>query len=592
MGSRGSRGQSPAKHAADMLNAKILQAENGVLRRSSSAGPRRPGSAPVTQLLKSSPYAAGFSFLTKTSGKKGESPFTIQGLQDAERAALLRAHSNGHMDSARTLQRRMSGSTVVGPESRLRLCASRQQPSVMLVQRTPAARDAEPRRLDLDHQDLTQCCILEGEEKLRLLNYQHNSITAISRLEGLRQLEFLHLYSNCLESIAGLASLANLRVLMLGRNYIRQVRGLEALVNLDVLDLHSNLIDQLDGLQAVRKLRILNVAGNRLRQLDNLAHLTCLAELNLCRNFVSTLRGPDSAPQQLPASLQKLFVSHNRITGLDGIAGALMPLTQLVDLALDGNPLASGLPLYQYQMGVLSLAPASIQTLDAHPVTEPQAQTPGAAEFVNGRKLCILGNATHAIRLPSHNTAQEVLLKFTSWTDVTASLPSLAGLPKLRKLTLQENGIASLQQVAALSSLTSLRELSLTRNAVADLGVFRPYTAFCLPHLQVINDEKVTEEERARAASVFKHVRLELEAAATRPAALMSACIAAGRGSKAAPDAEQIGDESSRTQALAGVYWGRLVDNAKAAVNMVVEFEEVWPHVVDQLLLEGLLGAY
>ena len=45
-------------------------------------------------------------------------------------------------------------------------------PSSLVVYRSPAAREASPERLNLDRRKLTQCPILEKEERIRLLNYQ------------------------------------------------------------------------------------------------------------------------------------------------------------------------------------------------------------------------------------------------------------------------------------------------------------------------------------------------------------------------------------------------------------------------------------
>ena len=53
-----------------------------------------------------------------------------------------------------------------------------------------------PERLNLDRRGLQNCCIIEGEDKLRLLNYESNSITTISNMVHMPNLIFLDLYNN------------------------------------------------------------------------------------------------------------------------------------------------------------------------------------------------------------------------------------------------------------------------------------------------------------------------------------------------------------------------------------------------------------
>jgi hypothetical protein len=48
--------------------------------------------------------------------------------------------------------------------------------------RLEAEREKNPERLNLDKRQLTECPILDGEERLRLLNYQNNLITEIRNL--------------------------------------------------------------------------------------------------------------------------------------------------------------------------------------------------------------------------------------------------------------------------------------------------------------------------------------------------------------------------------------------------------------------------
>ena len=117
---------------------------------------------------------------------------------------------------------------------------------VLVVYRSPAERNANAERLNLDRRDLTQMPLLEGEERLRLLNYQHNLIPKIENLLSLPNLIFLDLYNNQIKEINGLHTVPTLRVLMLGKNLIDKIKNLNTLTKLDVLDLHSNKISKIE----------------------------------------------------------------------------------------------------------------------------------------------------------------------------------------------------------------------------------------------------------------------------------------------------------------------------------------------------------
>ena len=135
----------------------------------------------------------------------------------------------------------------------------------------PHARGArgEPERLDLNRMGLRECCLLEGEHRLRLLNYQGNRIARVSRLGSVRNLVFLDLTENALESLEGVEACPHLRVLLVGKNKLRTLgRALASLPKLDVLDARENGIDAVGDAAVVfgaaaASVRVLNLAGTR-----------------------------------------------------------------------------------------------------------------------------------------------------------------------------------------------------------------------------------------------------------------------------------------------------------------------------------------
>jgi hypothetical protein len=220
----------------------------------------------------------------------------------------------------------------------VRLAESRVEPGAPVVFRTREAREASPERLDLDRMGLRECCLLEGEHRLRLLNYQGNRIARVSRLGSVRNLVFLDLTENALESLEGVEACPHLRVLLVGKNKLRTLgRALASLPKLDVLDARENGIDAVGDAAVVfgaaaASVRVLNLAGNALRETGDLRGLRNVHELDLRRNRIARL--PESC---LPESLRRCFLSANPLASRDALA-PLASLPRLEALALDGTP--------------------------------------------------------------------------------------------------------------------------------------------------------------------------------------------------------------------------------------------------------------
>ena len=291
------------------------------------------------------------------------------------RESLLAAVEGGATSSSRA----SAPPTGNAPGDGVLVAESRVEPGAPVIYRLRAARDANPERLDLDRRSLDQCCLLEGEHRLRLLNYQHNAITRISRLESVRNLVFLDLYANAVETIGGLEATPGLRVLMLGRNRVRRITGLSHLARLDVLDLHNNRVESTRGLEGLASLRVLNLAGNNIAFAGDLRTLEGLAELNLRRNHIE-----DLAPGALPRRLKRCFLSHNPIRDASGLA-PLRDVAALEELTLDGTPAATeAASRAAYRKAVVAAAPG-VRVLDGDVVRVEEKSTAASAEAANAR---------------------------------------------------------------------------------------------------------------------------------------------------------------------------------------------------------------
>ncbi|GMH57598.1 hypothetical protein TrST_g3978 [Triparma strigata] len=211
-------------------------------------------------------------------------------------------------------------------------------PNSLVVYRSRAAREANPERLNLDRRKLTQCPILENEERIRLLNYQNNRISSIGNLNNLGNLIFLDLYNNHITNLTEeLSGVRTLRVLMLGKNRINKISHLDKLNKLDVLDLHSNYINKMENLNSLNELRVLNLAGNNISTVENVGHLQSLTELNLRRNKIGQVFELNLLP-----NLQRVFLSNNSLEQFED-AGCVFKIKFLLELALDGNPMVESM---------------------------------------------------------------------------------------------------------------------------------------------------------------------------------------------------------------------------------------------------------
>ncbi|GBF93048.1 hypothetical protein Rsub_05659 [Raphidocelis subcapitata] len=139
----------------------------------------------------------------------------------------------------------------------------------------------------------------------------------------------------------------------------------------------------------------------------------------------------------------------------------------------------------------------------------PRAIAPGV-EF-DGRSLRLTGGALRALASPSFAAVAEVVLSDVAFSPhILGALPALAALPRLSRLGLCHNRIATLPALDALLSLPRLRALDLASNPVCACALLRPYLAHRLPRLGSLDGAPLSEAERARGAALFRCIDAEL----------------------------------------------------------------------------------
>ena len=311
-------------------------------------------------------------------------------------------------------------------DSGVRLAESRVEPGAPVVFRTREAREASPERLDLNRMGLRECCLLEGEHRLRLLNYQGNRIARVSRLGSVRNLVFLDLTENALESLEGVEACPHLRVLLVGKNKLRTLgRALASLPKLDVLDARENGIDAVGDAAVVfgaaaASVRVLNLAGNALRETGDLRGLRNTHELDLRRNRIARL-----SESCLPESLRRCFLSANPLASRDALA-PLASLPRLEALALDGTPWRAsagdpglcfpdervggdrgdgGFSRANYRAATASIAP-HLRTLDGEDVTDEERRA--ALRFLVPEREATRTNESFATKIVATDSKREL----------------------------------------------------------------------------------------------------------------------------------------------------------------------------------------
>lgn len=76
-------------------------------------------------------------------------------------------------------------------------------------------------------------------------------------------------------------------------------------------------------------------------------------------------------------------------------------------------------------------------------------------------------------------------------------------LPQLRTLSLIDNSIGDYATLERLSSLTRLENLYISGNPIMLMEHVREFVIWCLPHLKVLNFERVRQSERERCLELF-----------------------------------------------------------------------------------------
>ncbi|KAG7222224.1 hypothetical protein INR49_016638, partial [Caranx melampygus] len=226
-------------------------------------------------------------------------------------------------------------------------------------------------------------------------------------------------------------------------------------------------------------LQKLEVPHNKIKDLSCVNNMPYLVILDASHNEISNFFG-----FQPPKNLKEVNFSHNRLTKMKDLSA----YSSLSKLDLDHNSFREITGLEQCcNLTHLSLANNKISRmsgLDNLPLTH----------------LCLRGNQLERIEGLENQRSLQVL--DLSLNRIT-SLSGLQNLHLVGSINLEKNLITEIQECKHIHDLLLLRDLNLLGNPVQEQQDYRLSVVFLLQHLTVLDQEKVSAEEKVSSVNKY-----------------------------------------------------------------------------------------
>uniref|UniRef100_UPI0037E8C090 leucine-rich repeat and guanylate kinase domain-containing protein n=1 Tax=Semicossyphus pulcher TaxID=241346 RepID=UPI0037E8C090 len=245
------------------------------------------------------------------------------------------------------------------------------------------------------------------------------------------------------------------------------------------LSLPSRNLSDISVLCNYAYLQKLELPHNKIKDLSCVSHMPYLVILDASHNEI-----PDFFGFQPPKNLKEVNLSHNRMMKMKDLSA----YSSLTKLDLDYNCFSeiSGLERC-CKLTHLSLAHnkiSRISGLDSLPLTQ----------------LCLGGNQLERIEgLESLKSLQVLDLSVNRIT----SLSGLQNLHLLGSINVEKNLVSEIQECKHIHDLFLLRELNLLGNPVQEQPDYRLAVVFLLQHLTMLDQEKVTAEEKVSSVNKY-----------------------------------------------------------------------------------------
>ncbi|XP_051247919.1 leucine-rich repeat and guanylate kinase domain-containing protein isoform X2 [Dicentrarchus labrax] len=226
-------------------------------------------------------------------------------------------------------------------------------------------------------------------------------------------------------------------------------------------------------------LQKLELPHNKIKDLSCVSHMPYLVILDASHNEISNFFG-----FQPPKNLKEVNFSHNRMTKMKDLSA----YSSLSKLDLGHNSFSEITGLEQCcKLTHLSLAHnkiSRISGLDSLPLTH----------------LCLRGNQLERIEgLENLKSLQDLDLSLNSIN----SLSGLQNLHLLGSINLEKNLISEIQECKHIHDLFLLRDFNLLENPVQEQPDYRLAVVFLLQHLTMLDQEKVTAEEKVSSINKY-----------------------------------------------------------------------------------------
>ncbi|XP_070710191.1 leucine-rich repeat and guanylate kinase domain-containing protein [Pempheris klunzingeri] len=245
------------------------------------------------------------------------------------------------------------------------------------------------------------------------------------------------------------------------------------------LSLPSHDLSDISVLCSYVHLQKLELPHNKIKDLSCVSHMPYLVILDASHNEISNFFG-----FQPPKALKEVNLSYNRLTKMKDLS-AYSSLSKL-DLGYNNFREISGLEQC-CKLTHLSLAHnkiSRISGLDSLPLTH----------------LSLRGNQLERIeRLENLKSLQVLDLSLNRIT----SLSGLQNFHLLGSINLEKNLIREIQECKHIHDLFLLRDLNLLENPLQEEPDYRLAVVFLLQHLTMLDQEKVTAEEKVSSINKY-----------------------------------------------------------------------------------------
>ncbi|XP_074537635.1 leucine-rich repeat-containing protein 23 [Halichoeres trimaculatus] len=256
------------------------------------------------------------------------------------------------------------------------------------------------------------------------------------------------------------------------------------------LDLKDNGLHDIAAISNYIHIRFLDLSNNHLTDLSPLVSLTQLLWLKVDNNAVVSFEGQPFT--QLPY-LQWLSMAGNRLTDVVGLVG---PALESLNLTGNGIQRMNGLQSGLYtNLVTLELRGNQLDTTDG--ISLPNLQhlylAQNAIKHLKG-----LDRLEHLITLHLRDNQLETLEGLSS------------NMKCLRYLNVRGNAISDQKALDSLSHVSkTLKALVLSDNPLMEMTDYRLSVLILLPHLDRLDKDPVSHEERAEALERIKELKEE-----------------------------------------------------------------------------------